>query len=62
MDAPLEEIAATAGVSAGTLYNRFGGRDALIDAVMPDLVEAGGWTPAAGPRRRPIRGPTSGGM
>jgi AcrR family transcriptional regulator len=40
LDAPLEEIAATAGVSAGTLYNRFGGRDALIDAVMPDLVEA----------------------
>ncbi|MET3429542.1 AcrR family transcriptional regulator [Actinoplanes tereljensis] len=40
LDAPLEEIAKAAGVSAGTLYNRFGGRDALIDAVMPDVVEA----------------------
>src|SRR3954467_12553578 len=40
LDAPLEEIARAAGVSAGTLYNRFGGRDALIDAVMPDLLEA----------------------
>ncbi|MET0424258.1 MAG: helix-turn-helix domain-containing protein [Actinoplanes sp.] len=40
LDAPLEEIARVAGVSAGTLYNRFGGRDALIDAVMPDLLEA----------------------
>jgi AcrR family transcriptional regulator len=40
LDAPLEEIARAAGVSAGTLYNRFGGRDALIDAVMPDAVEA----------------------
>ncbi|WP_406639334.1 TetR/AcrR family transcriptional regulator [Amycolatopsis sp. WGS_07] len=35
---PLEEIAQRAGVSAGTLYNRFGGREALIDAVMPELV------------------------
>jgi len=40
LDAPLEEIAKRAGVSAGTLYNRFGGRDALIDAVMPDLMAA----------------------
>jgi len=40
LDAPLEEIAKAAGVSAGTLYNRFGGRDALIDAVMPDVIEA----------------------
>ncbi|WP_432967288.1 TetR/AcrR family transcriptional regulator [Dactylosporangium sp. CA-233914] len=37
---PLEEIAQRAGVSPGTLYNRFRGRDALIDAVMPGLVEA----------------------
>ncbi|WP_275293898.1 TetR/AcrR family transcriptional regulator [Amycolatopsis sp. La24] len=35
---PLEEIAQRAGVSAGTLYNRFGGREALIDAVMPELA------------------------
>ncbi|MFI5933103.1 TetR/AcrR family transcriptional regulator [Actinoplanes sp. NPDC051494] len=40
LQVPLEEIAQRAGVSAGTLYNRFGGRDALIDAVMPALVEA----------------------
>jgi AcrR family transcriptional regulator len=40
LDAPLDEIATIAGVSAGTLYHRFGGRDALIDAVMPDLIEA----------------------
>jgi len=39
LDAPLEEIAQVAGVSTGTLYNRFGGRDALIDAVMPALIE-----------------------
>jgi AcrR family transcriptional regulator len=40
LQVPLEEIAQRAGVSPGTLYNRFGGRDALIDAVMPALVEA----------------------
>ncbi|MEV4516998.1 helix-turn-helix domain-containing protein [Dactylosporangium sp. NPDC049525] len=37
---PLEEIAQRAGVSPGTLYNRFSGRDALIDAVMPAMLEA----------------------
>jgi len=41
LDAPLEEIAKRAGVSGGTLYNRFGTREALIDAVMPDLLAAG---------------------
>ncbi|GAA2561438.1 TetR/AcrR family transcriptional regulator [Winogradskya consettensis] len=40
LQVPLEEIAKRAGVSPGTLYNRFGGRDALIDAVMPALVES----------------------
>jgi AcrR family transcriptional regulator len=40
LHAPLEEIAQRAGVSAGTLYNRFGSREALIDAVMPDLAAA----------------------
>jgi AcrR family transcriptional regulator len=40
LHAPLEEIAHRAGVSAGTLYNRFGCREALIDAVMPDLAAA----------------------
>ncbi|MDX3231780.1 TetR/AcrR family transcriptional regulator [Streptomyces sp. ME19-01-6] len=39
LHAPLEEIARRAGVSAGTLYNRFGSREALIDAVMPDIAK-----------------------
>lgn len=38
LDAPMEEIARGAGVSAGTLYNRFGSREGLIDAVVPDVV------------------------
>jgi AcrR family transcriptional regulator len=40
LHAPLEEIAQRAGLSAGTLYHRFGCREALIDAVMPDLAAA----------------------
>jgi AcrR family transcriptional regulator len=35
---PLDEVARRAGVSVGTLYNRFGSREALIDAVLADLV------------------------
>lgn len=35
---PLEEIAAAAGVSKATIYNRFGGRQGLIDAVIGELV------------------------
>ena len=38
LDAPLEEIARAAGVSIGTLYYRFGSREALIDAVIPDIA------------------------
>jgi AcrR family transcriptional regulator len=38
LDAPLEEIARAAGVSIGTLYNRFGSREALIDAVVPEVA------------------------
>lgn len=38
LDAPLEEIAKRAGVSAGTIYHRFGNRDGLIDAVVVDLA------------------------
>lgn len=38
LNAPLEEIARRAGVSPGTVYHRFGGRQALIDDVVPDLV------------------------
>lgn len=37
---PLEEIAAAAGVSKATIYNRFGGRAGLIDAVIGQLVAA----------------------
>ncbi|MBJ7601831.1 MAG: TetR/AcrR family transcriptional regulator [Candidatus Dormibacteraeota bacterium] len=35
---PLEEIAAAAGVSKATIYNRFGGRHGLVDAVIGELV------------------------
>jgi AcrR family transcriptional regulator len=38
LGAPLEEVARAAGVSTGTLYNRFGSREALIDAVAPAIV------------------------
>jgi AcrR family transcriptional regulator len=40
LGSPLEEIARRAGVSVGTLYNRVGSREALIDAVIPELVRA----------------------
>jgi AcrR family transcriptional regulator len=38
LSAPLEDIAREAGVSIGTLYNRVGSREALIDAVVPDVA------------------------
>jgi AcrR family transcriptional regulator len=38
LDASLYEIAKVAGVSVGTLYNHFGSREGLIDAVVPDVV------------------------
>jgi len=38
LSTPLEEIAAAAGVSKATIYNRFGGRQGLIDAVIAELV------------------------
>jgi AcrR family transcriptional regulator len=38
LDAPLNEIARAAGVSIGTLYHRFGSREGLIDAVIPDIA------------------------
>ena len=40
LDAPLEEIAERAGVSIGTLYNRLGSRETLIDAVITDTAAA----------------------
>jgi AcrR family transcriptional regulator len=40
LDTPLEEIAARAGVSIGTLYNRLGTRETLIDAVIADPAAA----------------------
>ena len=40
LDTPLGEIAAAAGVSKATIYNRFGGRAGLIDAVIGKLVAA----------------------
>jgi AcrR family transcriptional regulator len=38
LGAPLDAVAARAGVSIGTLYNRFPTREALIDAALPELV------------------------
>lgn len=38
LSAPLEDIAREAGVSIGTLYNRVGSREALIDAVVPAVA------------------------
>ncbi|MFF3439643.1 TetR/AcrR family transcriptional regulator [Streptosporangium sp. NPDC002721] len=38
LDVPLEEIARTAGVSIGTLYNRFPTRAELVAAVFEDRV------------------------
>lgn len=38
LDTPLEQIAAAAGVSKGTIYARFGGRAGLIDALIGELV------------------------
>ncbi len=38
LDASLYEIARAAGVSIGTLYHRFGSREGLIDAVIPDVA------------------------
>lgn len=40
LSTPLEEVAAAAGVSKATVYNRFGGRQGLIDAVIDELVAA----------------------
>lgn len=40
LDAPRSEIARRAGVSIGTLYNRFPSREALIDAVFADQAAA----------------------
>ena len=38
LDASLYEIARAAGVSVGTLYHRFGTREGLIDAVIPEIA------------------------
>ncbi|MEV0380215.1 helix-turn-helix domain-containing protein [Nonomuraea sp. NPDC050643] len=38
LDVPLEEIAREAGVSIGTLYNRFPARDDLVAAVFEDRM------------------------
>ena len=46
IDCPLEEIARRAGVGIGTLYRRFGDRDALVRAVLVDALEL------SAPRRR----------
>ena len=40
LSVPLEEVAAAAQVSKATIFNRFGGRIGLIDAVLDDVVAA----------------------
>jgi AcrR family transcriptional regulator len=40
LDVPLEDIARRAGVRAGTIYNRFGSREGLLDAVVADVAAA----------------------
>jgi AcrR family transcriptional regulator len=39
VDVPLDEVARRAGVSIGTLYNRFPNRSTLIEAVFADRLE-----------------------
>lgn len=38
LNSPLDEVARAAGVSKGTIYHRFGGRQGLIDSVVDELV------------------------
>ena len=38
----LESVAGTAGVARLTIYDRFGSREALLEAVFDDLAQAGG--------------------
>ncbi|WP_017624533.1 TetR/AcrR family transcriptional regulator [Nocardiopsis chromatogenes] len=40
LSVPLEEVAEAAGVSKGTVFNRFGGRIGLIEAVIEEVVAA----------------------
>lgn len=40
LDVSLDEIAAAAGVGVGTVYRRFGDKDALIDALFAERIDA----------------------
>jgi AcrR family transcriptional regulator len=40
----IEAVARAAGVARITIYDRFGGREALIEAIFDDLAESGGLT------------------
>lgn len=40
----LEAVAREAGVARITIYDRFGGREALVEAIFDDLAESGGLT------------------
>jgi AcrR family transcriptional regulator len=53
----LEAVAREAGVARVTVYDRFGGREALVEAIFDDLAESGGLTrlPEAFGLRDPIR-------
>ena len=43
----LEAVAREAGVARVTVYDRFGGREALVEAIFDDLAESGGLDPAS---------------
>jgi AcrR family transcriptional regulator len=55
LDVPLTDVAARAGVTKGTIYHRFGGREGLIDAVIDDLVDESMWDIAT--RAQSLRDP-----
>lgn len=49
---PMEAVAAAAGISKGTLYSRYPTKEALLQAVVADRLEA--WGAEAGARQGPM--------
>jgi AcrR family transcriptional regulator len=54
----IEAVAREAGVARITIYDRFGGREALVEAIFDDLAESGGLTrlPEAFGQADPVAG------
>jgi AcrR family transcriptional regulator len=54
----IEAVAREAGVARITIYDRFGGREALVEAIFDDLAESGGLTrlPEAFGQSDPVAG------